>query len=179
MLSVTCFLSPLCCCPFFCCHRDPTVTAAAKTSLAAQLESTLHREIPITKAMGMTVRDYDGTRLTIAAPLAPNINLHGTGFAGSLYTIAVTCGWSMTYLQLLEAGVDGSIVIADADIKYIAPERGELVARCDLSTHAEFATALTTLRSKGKARFSLIVTVGPPGDPVALFTGRYAVRLHQ
>ena len=129
--------------------------------------------------MAIVVRDYDGMHLTVAAPLAPNVNMHGTGFAGSLYAVAAACGWGMMYLQLIEAKLDASIVLADADIKYIAPALGELTARCSLAGYPEFAGTLATLRSEGKARFALVVTLGDPAEPEAHFTGRYAVRVHR
>ena len=153
--------------------------AAAATALGEQLQTTLHREIPITRAIALVVRAYDGTRLTVAAPLAPNVNVHGTGFAGSLYSVAALCGWGMMYLQLIEADIDGSIVIADADIKYLSPEHGELVARCDLASHPDFAAAIAALRQDGKARFALDVSIGDVTAPVARFTGRYAVRVRR
>lgn len=155
---------------------DTATGNANQLALAARLEATLHQEIPITNAMSVRVRDYDGMRLAIAAPLAPNINLHGTGFAGSLYTVAALCGWGTVYLQLLQADIEGSIVLADADIRYLAPEHGELVARCDLTTHAEFPAAMTRLHTTGKTRFALEITVGNPNQPAVRFNGRYAVR---
>lgn len=153
-----------------------TTGNADKLAMAARLEATLHQEIPITNAMSVRVRDYDGLRLTIAAPLAPNVNLHGTGFAGSLYAVAALCGWGTVYLQLLEADIEGSIVLANADIHYISPEHGELIARCDLATHVEFPAAMANLQASGKTRFALEITVGDPLQPAVRFNGRYAVR---
>ena len=85
----------------------------------------------------------------------------------------------MMYLQLVQAGIEGDIVLAEADIKYLAPERGELVARCDLAAHPDFGAALVTLRRDGKAKFPLLITVGDPENPVVRLSGRYAARVRQ
>jgi thioesterase domain-containing protein len=57
----------------------------------------------------------------VRAELEPNINVHGTAFAGSLYAIAALCGWGMTWLQLKTRHIDGSIVIAEGNIRYARP----------------------------------------------------------
>ena len=49
------------------------------------LERRWHEEIPLSAAMGLKIVDGDDGALTLRAPLEPNRNVHGTGFAGSLY----------------------------------------------------------------------------------------------
>ena len=64
-----------------------------RDSLREELTATWHREIPIVAAMGVTVDAYDGRSLTVRAPMQPNRNVHGTTFAGSLYSACVLTGW--------------------------------------------------------------------------------------
>ena len=68
------------------------------------LESLLHHDIPITKALGLAVRDWSEQRLQLHAPLDANINHASTMFGGSLYCVAVLAGWGWLYLRLREAG---------------------------------------------------------------------------
>jgi len=68
-------------------------------TLIAELENTWYTRIPITKAMQAKVQSFDGNVLVVEAALEPNINLHGTAFAGSLYTVSALTGWSMVHLQ--------------------------------------------------------------------------------
>ena len=63
-----------------------------RTALCDELTATWHREIPIVAAMGMAVEHYDGASLSVRAPMQPNRNVHGTTFAGSLYTACVLTG---------------------------------------------------------------------------------------
>ena len=53
------------------------------------LENYLHEHIPLSKAMGVTVRSVSGEAVTLAAPLAPNINHRETVFGGSASALAI------------------------------------------------------------------------------------------
>ena len=147
-------------------------------TLCAELERTWHEEIPISKAMGIRVGEFANDRLVVRAQLAPNINVHGTAFAGSLYAIAALCGWGMTWLQLKTRAIDGSIVIADGRIKYDRPVKSEIVATCRFSPN-EHAEALRRLEADGKTRFPLECSIEANGEVAARFGGEYAVRLEK
>jgi GNAT superfamily N-acetyltransferase len=43
------------------------------------------------------------------ASLNKNINLHGTMFAGSIFSLATLTGWGMIFLKLKEKGLDGKL----------------------------------------------------------------------
>jgi thioesterase domain-containing protein len=147
-------------------------------TLCAELERTWHEEIPISKAMGIRVGEFANDRLVVRAQLAPNINVHGTAFAGSLYAIAALCGWGMTWLQLKLHAIDGSIVIADGRIHYERPVKSEIVATCRFVA-ADHAVALARLEADGKTRFPLECLIEANGDVAARFGGDYAVRVER
>ena len=62
------------------------------------LARTWRTEIPITDAMDLGPVRFDDHGLTVRADLAPNVNVHGTAFAGSLYAIAALSGWGLVHL---------------------------------------------------------------------------------
>src|ERR671939_1452984 len=97
-------------------------------SLARQIEELLHSKVPITRAMGVRVEDYDGERLILSAPLAENVNHLGTAFGGSLHALAVLSGYGLLWLELKEA--ECHIVIRKSTISYEHPVQGELRATC-------------------------------------------------
>lgn len=102
----------------------------SEPSLLKQLENTWHGTIPVSAFMGIRPLAFDGTEFRVGAPLAPNINLYQTMFAGSIYTLCTLCGWGMLWLQQQRAGVSGDIVLAQAEIRYRAPvtaNPGELI----------------------------------------------------
>ncbi len=141
---------------------------------AAQLEHLLHEEIPVSRAMGIRVAGYDGTSLRLAAPLAPNFNHKLTAFGGSLYSIAVLCGWGLLHLKLTEAGVHKHIVIQEANIRYLLPVGEEMVAECQLDT-AAFDRMLHMLQKHDRARIMLQVSMNAAGYTAVAFEGNYVV----
>lgn len=141
---------------------------------AAELERTLHEEIPLSRAMGIRVAAYDGSKLQLSAPLAPNTNHKSTAFGGSLYSLAVLCGWGLLHLKLREAGLRKHIVIQESSIRYLLPVDGEMAAECRPDETA-FARFLRTLEKHGKSRLALDVVIMQDGRPAVEFSGRYVV----
>lgn len=144
------------------------------SELTAELKATWHRDIPPAAAMAIEVAAYDGRTLSVRAPLAANRNVHGTAFAGSLFSICVLTGWGATWLALRERGLAGSIVVADSQIKYRKAVTGDLVCLCTRdpdALEAAFAGFAASLR----ARLPLACTMYA-GDKVAVaFEGTYVV----
>lgn len=141
---------------------------------AAQLERLLHEEIPISRAMGIRVAGYDGASLQLAAPLAPNFNHKLTAFGGSLYSLAVLCGWGLLHLKLTEAGVHKHIVIHEANIRYLLPVAEDMQAECRLDAPA-FGRMLRTLEKHDRARIALQVSMHAAGYTALEFEGKYVV----
>ncbi len=139
------------------------------------LESRWHAEIPISAAMGIRVHHFDGRQLDVTADLQPNLNVHGTAFGGSLFSVAALCGWGQVHLQLDAAGLEGSIVFVEGRIRCLQPVRDAMLARC--IWHPEAAEQLVALRQNGRARCHLDVQIESAGALAADFSGEYAVRL--
>lgn len=140
------------------------------------LHDTWRSGIPLTEAMQLAPLHFRDETLTVAAELAPNVNVHGTAFAGSLYAVAALAGWGLVHLTLRRAGIDdGSIVIAEGRIRYLRPVRERIVASCAMPP-AELAAGLADLGADaGRARFALEAVLCA-GDQVAVrFDGIYAV----
>lgn len=142
--------------------------------LCRELADIWHEQIPLTRALDLRVRHFDGDTLEIGADLAPNVNVHGTAFAGSLYSINALCGWSLMHLQLRLRELDASIVIAEGQIQYLRPVAEEIVARCDFSNQE---STFERLLDKGKARFLLTSETLADGKPAVEFHGNYGVLL--
>ncbi len=142
--------------------------------LCADLQKVWYEQIPLSAAMQVAVESFDNDVLIVGADLAPNINLHGTGFAGSLYAINALCGWSMVHLQMQLRGIEGSIVLADARMHYAKPVRERIVSICDFG---EQLSAFERLKEAGKTRFTLTASIDSGGEPAATFEGDYAVLL--
>lgn len=145
-----------------------------RTALCNELTATWHREIPIVAAMGMAVERYDGESLTVRGPLQPNRNVHGTTFAGSLYSACVLTGWGGIWLALRERGQSGVIYAAESTIQYRKGVYGDFVCRCLLES-AALRAALDKLEAAGRASFELTCTIESDDKLAVNFTGRYVV----
>jgi len=146
-----------------------------RAALCEELATTWHRDIPLAAAMQIGVESYDGRTLTVRAPLPPNRNLHGTAFAGSLYSACVLTGWGAAWLALREHGLTGVIVVADSSIEYRKAVGGDLVCLCTPDA-AALEAGLEKLRESGRARFDLGCSIESDGQRAVRFTGKYAVR---
>jgi thioesterase domain-containing protein len=145
-----------------------------RTALRDELTATWHREIPIVAAMGVTVESYDGRSLAVRAPMQPNRNVHGTTFAGSLYSVCVLTGWGAVWLALRERGLDGVIYAAESAVQYRKAVAGDFVCRCAPDADS-LAAGLDEFKASGRASFDLACTIDRDGKRAVAFTGKYVV----
>ena len=135
-----------------------------------ELQNTWHDEIPISEHMGIKLHQYTVHTIETRASLNKNINLHGTMFAGSIYSLATLTGWGMLFLQLKQKGLEGEIVLGDASIHYHKPITMTPRAICNIeSVRAKFDFLL-----KGKkCPASLSVDIYNNQEAVAEFSAQY------
>lgn len=138
--------------------------------LLKQLQSTWHQTIPMSKAMGMSADYFDGQQFVTHCDVAFNKNLHNTMFAGSIYTLATLTGWGWVYLTLQQANLDADIVLAKADIKYLAPIPDVACAKVDVD---KIKGDLTQFSQSNKAKFNLTVNLLSGDKVAATFNGAY------
>jgi thioesterase domain-containing protein len=138
-------------------------------SLIKQTEDLLHTKIPITRAMGVRVEDYDGERLIVTAPLGANVNHLGTVFGGSLNTLAVLSGYGLLWLEMQDT--ECHIVIRESSISYDRPVRGLIRATCFRPEAQVLADFKKTFHEKGKARIALAAAIEDEGLVCVRFRG--------
>jgi thioesterase domain-containing protein len=149
-----------------------------RTALCEELTATWHREIPIVAAMGMRVDGYDGRSLTVQAPLEPNRNVHGTTFAGSLYSACVLTGWGAVWLALRERGLAGVIYAAESTVQYRKGVEGNFVCTCAPDAEA-LEAGIAAFKASGRASFELVCTIDWGGKRAVIFSGKYVVHSKQ
>ena len=131
----------------------------------------LHREIPLTRAMGVRVAACDGARLVLEAPLALNHNHLGTAFGGSLRAVATLAGYALLWLELRDRSAH--LVIRESTIKFRRPVRGELRAVCRTPDTAALSAFREDFARKGKARLVLRVEIEEDGEAAVEFEGTF------
>ncbi|MFT5161843.1 MAG: thioesterase domain-containing protein [Alteromonadaceae bacterium] len=141
----------------------------------ATLQQCWHQQIPISQAMGITAHHYHEGVFETRMPLAENINLHGTMFAGSIYSLATLTGWGLVYLLLCESDLAGDIVLKEGQIDYIEPLISMPVG---IANVIDSEGSLTPLSQGNKARLKVSVTIRDSNNTVAYFSGLFVVLPH-
>ena len=129
------------------------------STAVANLQHRIHAGIPLSRAMGFRITELAETRIIVEAPLDPNINVHGTGFAGSLYALGILTAWGLAAHVIMHSGLVADLVVAEANIRYRAPLRKDIACRCTAPEEAVQAF-VETLESRGQARLALEVVIG-------------------
>ena len=142
-----------------------------------ELNERFRRQIPLTGHLGLQISSWDGSALQMEAPLEPNRNDKGTGFAGSIASLATFAGWALVTLAVEEHCGAAEVAVYRSEISYRRPIDGDFYALCQLPPEAELTAFLEALRTSGKGRLELAVTIFQDGEARVRYQGAYAVRL--
>lgn len=140
----------------------------------------LHKEIPLCQFMQLQIDTLDRLQIKASAPLAPNKNIHQTGFAGSLYALAVATGWA--YIQNFLCLADNttndhvSLVLKKADIRYRLPVTGDISLHCGFYDTDKVALFQQQLDGQIKLSVSLKIAISSGGKTCVQVKGDYVVQ---
>lgn len=143
----------------------------------ALLEETLHREVPLTRTMGVRVEEHDGRELLFLADFEPNINIHGTAFGGSLYSICAVVCWGLLHLKFEDEELPAHSVLGDARISYRLPVRGDIEARCRLPDDGSYEAFVENLRAGRRSRLELTAEILVDQGVAVRFVGSYSAAI--
>lgn len=147
------------------------------SSATQQLEAYLHAHIPLSAAMQVSVVSASSDCVTLAAPLAPNINHRSTAFGGSISTLAILSAWSLVNLRLKAEDLHTRLVIQSNRMEYDAPIESDFTATATLADAAAWLLFVKMLRRKGRARI-VVKSVVRCGDVVGgRFEGEFVAFL--
>lgn len=133
-----------------------------------------YQAMPPVAAMQLDIGGYDGHCLRLHAPLAVHVNDKGCAFGGSLASMMTLASWGLVSLQVEAAGVHADVFVADSQIRYLAPLFADLDVEAELAIDSDWPSFIATLRTRGRARASVIARARLPGGGNATeFTARY------
>lgn len=138
-----------------------------------ELQQYLHRHIPLSKAMDVSVMKVAADSVILSAPLAPNINHRETVFGGSASAVAILAAWSLLHTRLRSEGVTSRIVIQRNTMDYTLPIRGGFTARSRLLDVDAWPTFTRTLARRGKARAKVLSVLEYEGREAASLNGEF------
>lgn len=140
-----------------------------------QLESEIRQGIPLASHMAFRISELTPNRIEVVGGGAENINVHGTAFAGSLYTVATLALWGLIRARLPEAA---TLVLAEGNIRYRKPVVGDIVASCTIDA-VEMEQFLQRLNKRGRARLNARVEVAGKQALAAEYLGTMYAQLEQ
>lgn len=149
---------------------------AAVVERLARLQAFARAHIPVAEAMRIELTGYRDGELTVRAPLAANINHHGTGFGGSQYALAAVAGWALLKLTLEDAGLHGDAVIHSAEVTYERPVNTDLRLTARLTRRER---VLAACRKHGRASAGITAEVYDGREPAMRFAGRFLVSVRE
>ncbi|WP_286237462.1 YiiD C-terminal domain-containing protein [Neptuniibacter halophilus] len=140
---------------------------------ADQFLEWLRGQIPLINHMGFQPLRWDGHELQMGAELAPNVNDKGTGFGGSLATVATLCGWSIITLYLREQGRNDDVVIRDSHLEYFLPVTRDFTAVTQLPAPETLSGFDARMADKGRARMDLVIEIRQDDKLALRLSGSY------
>ncbi|WP_233839940.1 YiiD C-terminal domain-containing protein [Dyella sp. 2HG41-7] len=152
--------------------NKPDLHAAAEALVAF-----IHEGIPLAHTMGLSLRRYDGERLVLRCPLAPNVNDKGCAFGGSLTSLMTLTGWGLVELALRQRAEDCDVYVGESTVRYLSPVWGDFEAEAQHADDADWDAFFATLSSRGRARISVICQVpGENGNPAATLEAKFVAK---
>lgn len=141
------------------------------------LERYLHRQIPLSAAMEISVLAATTETVRLSAPLEPNINHKSTAFGGSLSTLGILAAWSLLHVRLTDAGFSSEIVIQSSHMDYDKPVNGPFIAESSLAAAATWPLFLKTLNRRRLARIEVHSNLICEGIVAGRFAGKFVAFL--
>ncbi|MBA2269599.1 MAG: YiiD C-terminal domain-containing protein [Chthoniobacterales bacterium] len=141
------------------------------TSGLRAAEEFFHRQIPLTRAMGVRVTADNATGFSVEAPVTLNYNHLHTAFGGSINAVATLAGYGLLWMELRET--TAHLLIAGSSIRFLRPVRETISATCARPAAEKLASFQATLRETGKARITLRVRVEENGEAAAEFQATF------
>lgn len=141
----------------------------------AELQRYMHARIPISQAMDVAVVGASADAVTLAAPLAPNINHRDTIFGGSACAVALLAAWALLLLRLKRDGLDGYIVVRRHTMNYERPMPGDFTATAAIDGAVAWPPFVEALQRKHRARIFVTVLLECRNETVATLEGEFAV----
>jgi thioesterase domain-containing protein len=132
----------------------------------------INEQIPSAAAMRPILTSVGPDRVSLNAPLASNLNPHGTAFGGSQVSLCTLAGWLCVRSLLLERAPDAELVIHRSRIKYLHPVREDFAVHGVMTSIAS-EQFLDRLLARHTASVRVDVHVIAHGHICAEFIGHY------
>lgn len=151
--------------------------AAPHTAAAQALVTFIRDSIPLARSMGLELGSYDGEKLVLDCPLAPNVNDKGCAFGGSLTSLMTLAGWGVVELALRQRGEDCDVYVGESTVRYLDPVWGDFQAAAQPAEGSNWETFFATLAARQRARVAVTCQVPrADGKPAATLAAQFVAK---
>ena len=140
---------------------------------ARSLVEHLVSSIPLTQAMKVSVQDANDRAVTLAAPLAPNVNDARTAFGGSASALALIAAWSLVHVRLESAGLGSRVVTQSSSTTYAHPITGTFIATASCTDEPAWERFRRILERHRRARIEITATLSCNGYETGVLAGTF------
>lgn len=144
---------------------------------STDLQAYLHRQIPLSAAMQVSVVSATLASVVLSAPLEPNINHKRTAFGGSVSALGILAAWSIVHLRLAAEGLASEVVIQSNQMDYERPILGTLTAASSLTDPTAWPAFTRLLARRQRARIQARSVLTCEGETAGALTGRFVAFL--
>lgn len=145
---------------------------------AAEMEKLLHHEIPLSRAMGVIVKDVSATMLRLHLPLQPNHNHKGTLFGGSSYAACALACYGLFLAGLREKGINTNDVVAgEGNIRYFAPIQQDSIVEASWGLEDARVDFFNNLSRWKKARIEMRAQISLNGKVCVEFAAQFIAKV--
>ena len=128
------------------------------SALQVAIERLWQERIPLATHLQLRLVRLDDRVLELTAPLTPNRNHMGTGFAGSLVAAASLAGWGAV-IAILDSLETAHVVAQEMNASFIEPVTGDFRARAHLPSQEIRDQFLRAFRRHRRARVTILAEI--------------------
>jgi len=121
------------------------------------LQAFLYQEIPLTKDMGLEMREFSSELLLASAPLDENINDKGSVFGGSSSALMIITAWSLIKLNCQKYGITSDIVIHKNETTWNKALYDKPIIKASFKKEYNFNNIKTALKRSKLQRIECII----------------------
>lgn len=140
-----------------------------------EMDCLLQEHIPLCAFMKLRIVSLGPDSINTSAPLGPNRNMHGTGFAGALYSLAVATGWALVHNRLDVADLKGQLVVKEATIHYKRPVTSSIELEAAIDSEISDNELTHQLSDNGRINFPLTISINSKGKKCGYLEANYVV----
>lgn len=130
-----------------------------KSEARLRIQNKIREKIPQSDSMQFSISELEADSIVVNVPLSENFNIHGTGFAGSIYSTGILAGWALCYYNMELFEMEGDLVVGKAEIIYKSPITEDIA--CSVSfKNDERDSFYENFKNKGKSTIRLNIKIG-------------------